>query len=163
MRSSSCPAVLAAAVALALLALLPSVAAACSCTSIPTFEEAVQESDAIFLGPVLEVRSAPEAWEAVWAVLHVEGWWKGAPPETVEVLTGANEGVCGVRFEPGVRYLVYAFRGGSPWGSDPGAQVLWTHLCWRTHATWPGDPDLVALGPTPVAAGSWGALKRRYR
>ena len=36
-------------------------------------------------------------------------------------------------------------------------------LCWRTHAYWAGDPDLVSLGPTTVAARSWGSARIRYR
>ncbi len=90
--------------------------------------------------------------------------WKGAPPDTVRVLTGANDGNCGFTFQPGERYLVYGFvgEGGTVWFA-PAPGVLWTHLCWRTHGYWAEDPDLVSLAPTPVAAGSWGSVKIRYR
>lgn len=149
----------------ALLVALPSSVSACSCTNEPTFERAVQSSDAIFLGEVIEVRdAAPQYSGAVWAVIRVDAAWKGAPPETVEVLTGENSAICGFPFRPALLYLVYAFRAdaGTPWtGPVPG--ILWTHLCWRTHITWPDDPDLAALGSTPVRAVSWGAVKQIYR
>ena len=152
--------------AFAMTAVLPSGTSACSCTNLPDFDRAFAQSDAIFLGEVLEVTSAsPEYIDAVWATVRVEAHWKGAPPETARVLTGANEGICGFTFEPGVRYLVYAFRGEyGAWGGPPlSAGEVTTHLCWRTHPYWADDPDLVLLGPTPVAAGSWGSVKVRYR
>lgn len=150
---------------LVLLSSLPSNASACSCTNYPDFDRAYAQSDAIFLGEVLAVESAlPEYNEAVWVTVRVEAHWKGGPPDTVRVLTGANDGNCGFGFQPGERYLVYAFsgEGGISWYA-PSAGVLWTHLCWRTHGYWADDPDLVPLGPTPVAAGSWGSVKIRYR
>ena len=150
----------------ALTVALPVAARACSCTNYPDFDRAYAQSDAIFLGEVLEVTSAaPGYYDAVWATVRVEAHWKGAPPETVRVLTGANDGNCGFGFQTGERYLVYAFRGEyGAWGGPPlsTGEVL-THLCWRTHGYWAGDPDLVSLGPVPVAVGSWGSVKVRYR
>jgi len=152
-------------VGLASLAIPISRAEACSCTYFPEFPEAYLSSDAVYLGEVLAVRSAaPEYPEAVWADFRVETAWKGAPPEFVSLLTGANDGICGVTFVPGHRYLVYAFQDyGGVWGGNAAPGVLWTHLCWRTHETWPEDPDLVALGPTAVHGASWGQVKRRFR
>ena len=149
----------------ALMVALPSDVPACSCTNMPEFDRAYEQSDVIFLGEVLGVESAePEYYDAVWATLRVEADWKGSPPATVRVLTGSNGANCGFTFDPGERYLVFAFRGGhGSWWGSPAPGVLMTHQCWRTHPWWAEDPDLVALGPVPVAARSWGAVKIRYR
>lgn len=148
-----------------LLAGLPALARPCSCTNLPEFDRAYQYSDAIFLGDVLAIESAePEYYDAVWATFRVDAAWKGGPPATVRVLTATNVGACGFPFEVGKRYLVFAFAyGNGSWWGSPAPGVLWTHLCWRTHETWPEDPDLVALGPVSVATRSWGAVKVRYR
>jgi hypothetical protein len=149
--------------ALVLVASLPSNAPACSCTFLPDFDTAYAQSDAIFLGEVLGIDSAaPDFNEAVWVTVRVEADWKGAPPATVRVLTGAHDGNCGFGFVLGERYLVYALGGGTLYGPLPAGEV-WTHSCWRTHSYWAEDPDLALLGPVPVAAGTWGSVKVRYR
>jgi hypothetical protein len=145
-------------VGLALTLLLPQRSSACSCTGFPEFDYAVSHSAAIFLGEVLEIRPAgPPHFESVWVKLHVEESWKGPSQSEIEILTAENEGICGYRFIPGERYLVYAL------ASNPDPTVLWTHLCWRTHMTYPGDPDVIALRATPTRAGTWGAIKLLYR
>lgn len=127
-------------------------ARACTCAYGPTFLEAFERSDAIFLGEVLAVENAaPDGYpEAVWAVFRVDASWKGNPPATTRLLTAANGGTCGFTFVPGTRYLVYAFQGLEGWGPGSDPDALTTGLCWRTHAYWPEDPDLVALGRTTV-------------
>jgi hypothetical protein len=143
--------------AFALIMGMPSNVSACTCTNLPDFDRAYASSDAIFLGEVLSVEPAPEYSESVWATIRVEADWKGSPPAEVRVLTAANDGICGFPFQVSERYLVFAFSGGLAPG-DVG-----THLCWRTHLYYAEDPDLVALGPTPVMPGSWGSVKVRYR
>ena len=114
----------------------------CSCAIGPTFAEAFQGSDAIFLGDVIAVESAaPDSPGMVWVEFRVEQSWKGEPLATTRLLTSESSASCGFPFAAGNRYLVYAFRG--EWG--PGLE-LWTHMCWRTHPYWPEDPDLAALG-----------------
>lgn len=150
----------------ALLVLAPiSRVEACSCTNYPDFTRAFQESQSIFLGEVLAVRSAgPAHPTSVWVDFHVEASWKGGPPEYVSLLTADNDGLCGVHFNTTVRYLVYAF---SPYGgawdgvAEPGA--IWTHSCWRTHETYAGDPDIALLVQTAASGSSWGRLKSLYR
>lgn len=135
----------------------PSDAPACSCTNLPDFTRAYQQSQAIFMGEVLEIASAaPEYPYDVRVTFQVEADWKGDVGATVAVLTPDNEGTCGFPFVVGTRYLVYAL--GAPYSGE-----LSTGLCWRTHETWPEDPDLALLDPTPVSTGSWGSVKVRYR
>jgi len=143
-----------------LVSFAPGRATACSCTNIPDFARAFAESDVILLGEVTGIRPAQPG--AVWATLRIVGWWKGAPPNTmIDVLTGENDGNCGVHFTVGTQYIVYAFHAPSMYGGT--AADIWTHSCWRTHETYPEDPDLAALGPVPVSPASWGALKISYR
>src|SRR5262245_4866824 len=115
----------------------------CSCALPPTFAEAFQGSDAIFLGEVTAVESAgPEYYPGmVWVQFRVDRSWKGDPSATTRLLTSASSASCGFPFAVGSRYLVYAFRG--EWTPGP---ALWTHMCWRTHAYSTGDADLVLLG-----------------
>ena len=131
---------------------------ACTCTSLPTFEEAVQNSDAIFLGTVVGIDPVDiGGFSYLSAVMISSSWWKGELAGSVRVLTEPDPSVCGFPFEVGHEYLVYAVL-------DHGD--LWAGLCWRTHETWPGDPDVAALGPpqvVPTLAGTWSRLKATYR
>lgn len=136
----------------------PRAAGACSCTGEVSFAQAVSSSAEIYVGTVVDVRSAaPEYPYMVRARLAVSQYWKGSPGDTASVLTGQDSGICGFDFVPGEEYLVYA----QPYtsGSD-----LFTHSCSRSHQTWAGDPDPDALdASTPVVRRSWGALKLHYR
>lgn len=138
--------------------LAPRAAGACSCTGEVTFEQAFAGAKQIFLGTLVDVRTAePEYPMMVWVRLAVIRSWKGSPGDTASVLTGENDGVCGYHFWPEEQHLVYA----QPW--YPGDEVF-THSCSRSHQTWPGDPDIDALDEvTPVRASTWGALKLLYR
>lgn len=135
----------------------PRAAGACSCTGEVSFNQAVAFSHEIYLGTVVDVRSAaPEYPYMVRARIAVTQYWKGAPGDTASVLTGEDSGVCGFDFVPGEEYLVYA----QPYTFDD----LFTHSCSRTHHTYEGDPDPHALDEsTPVVRRSWGALKLHYR
>jgi flagellar hook capping protein FlgD len=119
----------------------------CSCAIGPSFAEAFQGSDAIFLGEVIAFESAGPGYYPgmVWVEFRVDRSWKGDPPMTTRLLTSESSASCGFPFAAGTRYLVYAFRG--EWGPGP---ALWTHMCWRTHAYSAEDPDLVALGRSNV-------------
>ncbi|HYM81769.1 MAG TPA: hypothetical protein VEY91_10230 [Candidatus Limnocylindria bacterium] len=126
-----------------------------------TLEQELERSVAIYTGVVLTVEphpSDPNWWVRVG--LRPVSMWRGEMAEILYVVTPINEAACGVHFEIGTEYLVFAYPAVWP-GSDPS-----THLCGRTHATYPGDPDIAALGPpiaTPAVAPTWGALKIRYR
>lgn len=142
------------------LGLLAAPATSCTCTHIPTLEEAVQQSDAIFTGVVLEIEPGGEQYPGnVFIVMRSGSWWKGDVVETVRLLTGEGGAVCGYPFQVGKEYLVYA-------GLPSSQEYLWTSLCSRTHGTSPNDPDIAALGP-PIAvatlARSWGSVRAAYR
>ena len=138
-----------------LLVAAPSGSHACSCTNPPDFTMAYDLSEAIFLGEVLGIESAAPAYpNEVWATLRVEGYWKNELPTVVRVRTGENEAICGLGFQVGQHWLMFA---------DAWLDHYATHLCWRSHLYYEGDPDLALLGPVPVVKGSWGRVKMIYR
>ncbi len=146
----------------ALLALaLASPASACSCLPPPSVEASRAASHAVFTGiPISVVSAAPEHPDDVWVAFQVTAIWKGPVTAQYAVLTGATGGLCGVDFELGTEWLVYAF----PVDADPDPEVF-THICSRT-ARAAGNPDIEALGPplsTPALARSWGLVKAIYR
>ena len=122
-------------------------ARACSCLPID-FYGAVARSDAVFLGEVLQITPIEDdLFLRVSVHVRVEASWKGQPPPEAAVITAMYDASCGYPFRIGRRYLIYATH-----SSDPGAQAEFsTHLCSRTHETWPEDPDIQLLGaPLPV-------------
>jgi hypothetical protein len=143
----------------ALLASAP--ASACTCLEPPSVADSKAASIAVFTGFPLTIESAePEYRDMVWVTFQVTAIWKGAVTPQYAVLTGAHDGNCGIHFEPGTEWLVYAF----PWDADPDPEPF-THSCSRTsHAH--DNPDLDVLGPpitTPAATRSWGRIKDFYR
>lgn len=98
------------------------IADACSCFPPKPPLEALAESDAVFLGTVLTVELAPEGRShAVTFAIH--DVWKG-DPNVAEVRTPDNSAACGIEFQVGRQYIVYANYYGAP--------DLSTHLCSRT-------------------------------
>jgi hypothetical protein len=130
--------------ALALLALLPDCAHACSCGGGGSFREAAMgaNSSAVFSGEVMEVEKGLLSPSATFRVSEV---WKGKQRETVEVSTSqVLPGVgCGYPFKEGREYLVYAYRG--PHGSPPKPDLK-TDLCTLTKPLSEADANLRVLG-----------------
>jgi hypothetical protein len=129
----------------------PGQAHACSCLQPPPPDEALRQADAVFAGEVTDFRiPAPgnratrfDRYEATFRVTAV---WKGPDSDRIKVLTAdPSQEMCGYRFEPGIRYLVYAIE--MPEG-------LGTSTCSRTAVLDAAGYDLAALGegtPPPSA------------
>ena len=143
------PVRLAVAVAAALLAAVPPPAGACGrrckCAPPPAPREALAGADAVFRGEVVAVRDTVADVHGVGraapgrvATLRVTARWKGAAADTVQVLTGAGGGDCGVPFLPVGAYLVYASADGT---------ALRTTSCTRTRPAIEAEADLAAIGP----------------
>ncbi|WP_289136898.1 hypothetical protein [uncultured Brevibacillus sp.] len=127
----------------------PTPAHACSC-STPSPKEAIQQSAAIFSGKVIQVQETSDWHEWIplsnkrvrggfGVVLDVQSTWKGIDQTQVLIFTEGWELGCGVPFEVGKEYLVYA----SYWERD----VLETHTCSRTAELIHATDDLLTLGP----------------
>jgi hypothetical protein len=111
----------------AIAACWPGTAAACSCSPAPPAPQAYASASAVFVATVVSRSRLPDGggthWRAAYAVeFAVSNWFKGAGHDRVVVVTGEGGGDCGIPFEVGQTYLVYAF------GSDP----LVAHRCSRT-------------------------------
>lgn len=128
-------------VSLAGMILAPALASACSCAPPPPPREALKGSTAVFSGKVVEVKRHDEFRFAV--VFAAEESWKGIDAREVVVYTPDNGAACGVNFEKGRRYLVYANE--VPQG-EPAKKVLSTHLCTRTKKLDDAKEDLKDLG-----------------
>jgi hypothetical protein len=131
---------------------LQSVSHACSCTEYPTFEEARANSGAIFRGVVQWIDPIDD-WTNI-VGFEASATWKGPYGPEIAVYTPATEAACGFTFVIGDEYLVYTL---GNWNDFPAA-----YLCWRTHAIYFGDSDILSLGPPrPVAVESvtWTTMK----
>lgn len=121
-------------------------ARACSCAGPSTPEEQLQTSDAVFSGEVLDARenpaSAPPGLHLGPVTFDVGEVWKGVSEEQVVVLGYGGGGDCGIDFQEGERYLVYAAYGGQ--GEDA---TLTTGICQGTKLLMAAGDDLEALGP----------------
>ena len=83
-------------------------ALACDCLTAPV-HEALQHSDAVFAGRVVDIRYGGERSDNA-VTFQVEGVWKGPLARQIRVFTASDDGRCGIGFELGRRYLVYANR-----------------------------------------------------
>lgn len=115
------------------LATLPSPVLACSCAP-RTPEQAAADATAIFEGRVAAV--AIDGDERVVSFDVVQGW-RGVEHEHIEVRTASSDAACGVSFEVGRSYLVYA---------AGAAESLTTGLCSRTRRMEEADEDRAFLG-----------------
>ena len=136
---------------LGFLFLIPDCAFACSCAILGSQKEMVESglssSDAVFSGEVVDFEKSPsgttmmegtmwmDASAPATATLRVSEVWKGPERETLEVSTSSQETACGVPFEEGREYLVYAY----------GGQGLETDLCSQTKPLSEAGTDLAVL------------------
>ncbi|HMB90782.1 MAG TPA: hypothetical protein VKP65_08040 [Rhodothermales bacterium] len=114
-------------------------ARACSCVMPPPPTEALAASDAVFLGQVIKTRRDGSGINKgnLFATIRILQIWKGDLEEEVVIETGPNSAACGVPFQKGQEYLVYA---------SVSAGHLRTHLCTRTTQAKNADADVEALG-----------------
>jgi hypothetical protein len=122
--------------------------AACACSCEPTDLAARSDAAAaVFEGRVRAVAregSAEVGPSRLRVTLEVVQTWKGADAEEIVVTTMTDSAACGVPFEPGRSYLVFA--------ASDGANALSTGLCGGTKPREEADEDVAALGAgvTPV-------------
>lgn len=96
---------------------------ACSCAPpSQTTNDDFQKATAVFVGRVLDVQRKENA-ENITVKFTVQKYWKGKISNTVKVMTASNSAACGVNFEVGKDYLVYATENNGK---------LSTNLCSRT-------------------------------
>lgn len=152
---------------LLLLTLLVRPAAACKCQGETTVRVAVQHAQVVASGRVISrlvtanlkpygvaitgdtTSSAYQAMKFSVAVyqLKVDKIYKGkSVVDTLTILTPANGAGCGVRFEVGNRYIVYATamdemaHSSAVQRVSTGGRAYWTHQCTRT-SEWFAEED----------------------
>ncbi|MDY7230352.1 hypothetical protein [Hyalangium rubrum] len=114
----------------ALAVLMPVRASACMCNIQDKPEEVVQRSEAIFRGRVVSItrtgRFTFGKWSSVPRVVRFEviTAWKGPAEAELAVGDSFPDG-CGMPFQEGVEYIVFA-------APRPSGGVLWTSMCHHT-------------------------------
>lgn len=101
-------------------------ATACKCLPPPAPTVHAQQVDAVFAGVALQVGDHampadvenPEGYQALRTTFLVTAVWKGLVRDTLAVVSGQGGGDCGYVFEPGRRYLVYAYVEDGDLGTD---------------------------------------------
>lgn len=111
---------------------------ACSCVVPPPPQEALEMSEEVFSGEVVEISEIPGGVSVGFSVSEE---WKGVDQREIEVATSGGEASCGFSFEVGGEYLVYT----SENTSSPGPDTR-TGLCSRTADLANAGKDLDALG-----------------
>lgn len=125
-------------------------AIACSCASPPSDEAAAEEADVVFAGYVIgaeypnEVRNVDHTLGEIRWTLLPDTLVKGLDAGPVEVLSPSQETACGVSFNVGRRYLVFA-------NDEDGA--LTTNYCNRTRSFYK-DVKLAGVEKVPGAFGA---------
>ncbi len=131
----------------------------CSCLPLPPVSKAVDEASAVFAGEVLAAKPLPGHPQIIEVVVTVAKCWKGDLSTEVVLWTYDTEAACGVEFDVGVDYLVFALDGA------PFSKFM-THLCTYTRPLANAHEVLAKLGEpgcaTPVESETWGAIKRSY-
>jgi hypothetical protein len=109
---------------------------ACSCLA-PSPETPIQmmvsqakeDSDAVFVGRVVSVRSAADASDlgamASFVQVEVVRSWKGLNTKRVEIITAGDSAMCGVGFEVGKVFIIYA-------NKNRTTEKLGANICSRT-------------------------------
>jgi hypothetical protein len=119
---------------------------ACSCMMPEAPEASLSKSDAVFAGTVTDIASKEQGMSRI-VTFSADRAWKGITEKTVSVSTALDSAACGIDFQIGKAYVVYAY------ASEEGG--LSASLCSRTHevsaASIDADQDVVALGTTTVA------------
>ena len=86
---------------------------ACSCSFAKTLAANMRIHDAVFTATIVSKRAVlfqlrQPAEAGIEATAQVGRVWKGKLPATVHIRTGLGMGDCGVHFERGATYLVFA-------------------------------------------------------
>lgn len=108
-------------------------------------QDALVQTDAVFVGTVTMVVPKDDDMNRV-VSFDVDRSWKGVTTKSVSIGTARDSAACGIDFEAGKTYVVYAYE------SDEGG--LWAGLCSRTHEVVvegiEADEDVMALGTTTI-------------
>jgi hypothetical protein len=130
---------------LLLLSWAPPCAADAVCRCIPfTTAESLERADAVFAGTVVSVDSVPDPrtpGQRYTVRMRVDTSWKGV--DAGEMTFAAGSTSCDMRFEPGVRYVIF--------GRADDAGTLRAGMCTGTRR----NPDAEFLQTVGAPARTW--------
>lgn len=137
--------------------IMPIPASACSCAPPPDAMTAKDMSSAVFTGKVVQVieHTHQFRWLPLWdepdqggfdVIFEVQSTWKGMNKTEALVTTDSLAGGCGIPFQEGKEYLVYA----AYWEHHE----LETNKCTRTALLTDAEEDLQALGAGRIPVSS---------
>lgn len=135
--------------ALAAIFVLPQTCFACSCLPPKPPLEAAADAAAVFQGRVTkveQVRGSTGA-ESKRVTMQVSKVWKGNVTAETLVYTANDSAACGISFQQGTEYIVYASVADGTDVSGTPANSFVTGLCDRTSPIAEASDDLAALGP----------------
>lgn len=116
------------------------IANACSCLPPPPPRTALEQSSAVFSGKVISLEPKPGL---VRVTFEVYDRWKGISRAKIAVTTPEHSAACGINFEIGKEYLVYA--------AVNALRQLSADSCSRTNLLSEAGEDLQALGSSDSA------------
>ncbi|WP_059173977.1 hypothetical protein [Bacillus sp. FJAT-27445] len=131
------------AVCLGIITAVPLVGHACKCDDLPSVEQELAESKAVFTGKVIEIKeekkfSSGSTIEKV--LFEVQETWKG--PSDSHVILESSQTSCSIIFKKGEEYLVYAKQ-----NPDFKNKTVYTsQLCDRTVEAAKAGEDFRVLG-----------------
>lgn len=116
-------------------------ALACRCIPPPSAKIALKKSAAVFAGKVVSIESNVDSQRSRFNIVkfQVSKNWKGGVAKTIVVTTPGHSAACGVRFDRGQSYLVYAY-------SSKDQKGLLTNICTRTKLLAQAKQDVAELG-----------------
>ncbi|WP_078379186.1 hypothetical protein [Sutcliffiella halmapala] len=121
---------------------------ACSCLPPGSPSQELDKSDAVFTGEVTGIKGKYNS--TVEAKINVKESWKGIDATEVTVYTANDSASCGIDFEVGKEYIIYAYL-------EDGNYT--TYLCTRTAELSYAQEDIKELGEgsTPTKKGDTSA------
>ena len=123
----------------------------CSCARPASVAKAIEDADAVFAGRITKVESVGEGYrQKKRATFAVESAWKGPDVrQQVQVLTNRHSASCGLGFQVGQAWVIYAYQRPEAVGGGLGS-----NLCTRSRKL--GDDrekdeaERIDLGPPAV-------------
>ncbi len=121
----------------------PTSASACSCAEVPDVQSELNRSQSVFNGKVLDIKEkrGQKGYMHKSVLFEVTEVWKGPQQTQIMISTGFGGGDCGIDFQKGQEYLVYAYE-----TDFYGPVALETTICDRTNTLQSAQDDLTILG-----------------
>ena len=119
----------------------PETSSACDCVKLSSPKEEFERSAIVFSGKVVEINEKQDGSGSKAVRFELSNTFKGHAQSQVVIRTGLSDANCGIKFEKGQEYLVYAYE-----STMYGAESLVSTICTRTNKLVYAQEDLKFLG-----------------